>query len=110
MFRQVITRTPAFTRALITPVTRILKSTEQLLQPPPDYTPAPTQQVLDELKARITLKAHLKNDLGIDIFRTYQLLDRIEQELGGNIDIPVEQADNVLTLQDIVDLVSNAQK
>ncbi|KAG0294618.1 hypothetical protein BGZ96_000812 [Linnemannia gamsii] len=103
MFRQVITR------ALITPVT-LLKSTEQFLQPPPDYTPAPTQQVLDELKARITLTAHLKNDLGMDIFKTYQLLDRIEQESGGNIDISVEQADKVQTIQDIVDLVTDAQK
>ncbi|KAF9547281.1 hypothetical protein EC957_008630 [Mortierella hygrophila] len=88
----------------------VLKSTEQLLQPSPDHTPAPTQQVLDELKARITLTAHLKNDLGMDIFKTYQLLDRIEQGLGGDIDIPVEQADKVQTLQDVVDLVSNAQK
>ncbi|KAG0069550.1 hypothetical protein BGZ89_002615 [Linnemannia elongata] len=156
MLRQLFTRRPTLTRALLTPVALqasgaaaaapyrpttslllsltpssssssyrqytsssshsseiqdlVLKSTEQLLQPPPDHTPAPTQQVLDELKARITPTAHLKNDLGMDIFKTYQLLDRIEQELGGNIDIPVEQADKVQTLQDVVDLVSNAQK
>ncbi|KAF8942226.1 hypothetical protein BGZ47_006691 [Haplosporangium gracile] len=88
----------------------VLKSAEQLLQPPPDYTPAPTQQVLDELKARITPTAHLKNDLGMDIFKTYQLLDQIEQKLGGDIDIPIDQADKVKTLQDIVDLVTNSQK
>ncbi|KAF9155984.1 hypothetical protein BG015_007780 [Linnemannia schmuckeri] len=157
MLRQLITRTPTLTRALLTPVTPpitgaaaapyrpatslllsltpsssnyrqytssssssshspskiqdlVLKSTEQLLQPPPDYTPAPTQQVLDELKARITPAAHLKKDLGMDIFKTYQLLDHIEQKLGGDIDIPVDQADKVQTLQDIVDLVTNTQK
>ncbi|KAK3844401.1 MAG: hypothetical protein J3R72DRAFT_77955 [Linnemannia gamsii] len=88
----------------------VLKTAEQLLQPPPNFQPAPSQETLDALKAKITLTANLKNDLGMDIFKTYQLLDNIEQELGGAVDIPVEQVDKVLTIQDIVDLISSAQK
>ncbi|KAF9912671.1 hypothetical protein EC991_009407 [Linnemannia zychae] len=88
----------------------VFKTTEQLLQPPPDHQPAPTQEILDALKARITLTANLKNDLGMDIFKTYQLFDKIEQELGGAVDIPVEQVDKVTTIQDVVDLVSSAHK
>ncbi|KAF9098761.1 hypothetical protein BGX23_005336 [Mortierella sp. AD031] len=89
----------------------VLNTTAQLLQTPTTADePAPTQETLDALKARITPTSNLKNDLGIDIFKTYQLLDKIEQDLGGAVDIPVEQADKVHTIQDIIDLVSNAQK
>ncbi|KAF9934514.1 hypothetical protein FBU30_001655 [Linnemannia zychae] len=157
MFKQLITRTPALTRALapsttattttktLTPFRSIasvlsfapppsfspsfsrrqytsspppssklqemvLNLTEQLLQPPPDFQPAPTQEVLDALKAKIVPSAHLRNDLNMDIFKTYQLLDKIEQELGGTVDIPVEQAERVHTIQDIINLVSESQK
>ncbi|KAF8974914.1 hypothetical protein BGZ46_009598 [Entomortierella lignicola] len=59
-------------------------------------------------KERITLKTHMKSDLGMDIFKTYQLLDKIEREFD-SIDIPIEAVDNAQTLGDIVDLVCKAK-
>ncbi|KAG0209941.1 hypothetical protein BGX28_009812 [Mortierella sp. GBA30] len=59
----------------------------------------------DEIKARITLSSRLKADLGLDIFKTYQLLDKLEQDIG-EVDISVEDADKAQTLQDIVALVT----
>ncbi|KAI1297773.1 hypothetical protein EDD11_006979 [Mortierella claussenii] len=56
-------------------------------------------------KARIGLTSQLKSDLGMDIFKTYQLLDQLEQRME-NLDISIEEADKAQTLQDIVDLVS----
>ncbi|KAF9434423.1 hypothetical protein BGZ76_008034 [Entomortierella beljakovae] len=56
---------------------------------------------------RITLKSQMKSDLGMDIFKTYQLIDKVERHFN-SIDIPVESADKAQTLEDIVNLVINA--
>ncbi|KAF9112402.1 hypothetical protein BGX27_003444 [Mortierella sp. AM989] len=60
-------------------------------------------------RERITLKTHMKSDLGMDIFKTYQLLDRLEREVN-SIEISVEDADKAETLEDIASLVSTALK
>ncbi|KAF8935298.1 hypothetical protein EDD21DRAFT_370434 [Dissophora ornata] len=59
-------------------------------------------------REKITLKSHMKSDLGMDIFKTYQLLDRIERELE-SIDIPIEAVDKAETLEDIADIINKAQ-
>ncbi|KAG0303000.1 hypothetical protein BGZ98_007062 [Dissophora globulifera] len=59
-------------------------------------------------QARITLKSHMLNDLGMDVFKKYQLLDKLERELE-SIDIAVQDADKAQTLEDIVTIVRQAQ-
>ncbi|KAF9934924.1 hypothetical protein BGZ75_007642 [Mortierella antarctica] len=62
----------------------------------------------DDVRARITLGSRLKADLGLDVFKTYQLLDKLEQEIA-EIDISVEDADKAQTLEDIVTLVAKSR-
>ncbi|KAF9358525.1 hypothetical protein BGX26_001532 [Mortierella sp. AD094] len=57
-----------------------------------------------EDKERLTLQTQMKSDLGMDVFKKYQLFDRIEREIGF-VNIPVEAADKAQTLGDVVDLV-----
>ncbi|KAF9167792.1 hypothetical protein BGX21_000674 [Mortierella sp. AD011] len=57
-----------------------------------------------EDKGRLTLQTHMESDLGMDVFKKYQLFDRIEREIGV-VDISIEAADKAQTLGDIVDLV-----
>ncbi|KAG0004777.1 hypothetical protein BGZ79_008125 [Entomortierella chlamydospora] len=57
-----------------------------------------------EDKGRLTLQTHMESDLGMDVFKKYQLFDRIEREIGV-VDISVEAADKAQTLGDVVDLV-----
>ncbi|KAF9191926.1 hypothetical protein BGZ51_006484 [Haplosporangium sp. Z 767] len=73
-------------------------------------TLADLMQLKDDAdKEKITLKSRLQDDLGLDIFKTYQLLDKIEQEIE-SIDISIDEADKATTVQDIIDLISNARK
>ncbi|KAF9277358.1 hypothetical protein BGZ68_009366 [Mortierella alpina] len=62
-----------------------------------------------EIRSKITPGSRLKADLGLDVFKTYQLLDKLEQEIAG-IDISVEDADKAQTLEDIVTLVSKSRE
>ncbi|KAF9946963.1 hypothetical protein BGZ70_002939 [Mortierella alpina] len=63
----------------------------------------------DEVRSKITLGSRLKADLGLDVFKTYQLLDKLEQEIT-ELDISVEDADKAQTLEDIVTLVSKSSR
>ncbi|KAF9919000.1 hypothetical protein BX616_003250 [Lobosporangium transversale] len=93
----------------------------RLFSSPPRSPPTPEATTLHDLvfttvaevmqineladRAQINLQSSLKLDLGMDVFKTYQLLDELEKKIE-SLDVPVEAVDKAQTLQDIVDLIT----
>jgi len=69
--------------------------------------PAPSAD--EDHSNALTLDTHLIEDLKMDVFKMYQIMDKVERDLHPQwtIDIPVEEADKVRTLRDIVELISS---
>ncbi|GJJ76319.1 hypothetical protein EMPS_08678 [Entomortierella parvispora] len=69
--------------------------------------PAPSSD--EDQSNALTLDTHLIQDLKMDVFKMYQIMDKVERDLQPQwtIDIPVEEADKVRTLRDIVQLISS---
>ncbi|KAG0265905.1 hypothetical protein BG011_003830 [Mortierella polycephala] len=121
-FKALTKRTPVTSVTLLRPASSsLLRLHRQYSSSAPSSSSSDTQDLViktladlmqlkdDADKEKITLKSHLKDDLGLDIFKTYQLLDKVEQEIE-SIDISIDEADKATTVQDIVDLISKARR
>ncbi|KAG0043565.1 hypothetical protein BGZ83_011267 [Gryganskiella cystojenkinii] len=63
----------------------------------------------EDQTSALTLDTHLINDLKMDVFKMYQVMDKVERDLSSQwqVDIAIEEADKVRTLRDIVQLISS---
>lgn len=62
--------------------------------------------IINELKTdadKVTLEANLKDDLGADSLDAVEIVMALEDEFG--ISIPDEEAQNILTVKNLVDFI-----
>ncbi len=63
---------------------------------------------LDVEESQITLDSRIREDLGADSIDTYELVYAIEEEMG--IQIPNEQANEIVKVSDALDFINKNKK
>jgi acyl carrier protein len=63
------------------------------------------EEQLDVEEDKITLKANFIDDLGADSLDTVELVMALEEEF--EVEIPDEDAENIKTVQDVVNYIDN---
>lgn len=59
-------------------------------------------------ESKITLESRIREDLGADSIDTYELVYAIEEEMG--IQIPNEQANEIVKVGDVLDFINKNKK